>query len=597
MAISSSRRLAPLFALAALTLATHAVAAPVQGPPDMAFYDPMPLPAGGGAGDLLSYRNATVNLGAGAPSHRAWNVMYRSTDSVGAPTVVTGTALVPTAAWTGVGARPIVSYAVGTHGLNQRCAPSLQMAAGSDYEAANIAAALKAGYTVVVTDYQGYTNGKTPTYLAGKSQGHAVLDIVKASAQIPSAGISSSAKVAIWGYSQGGQSAAFAGEQHALYASSLNLVGVAAGGVPGDFKRTARNLDGNAGAAFLLGGVIGLAEQYPDNIPLDTLANQTGKQAIATGKSQCVFESLLTFMNHRLSEYTVNNQTLEQLMAVPSISEALVAQDLGGQKINVPLYQYHGQADEFIPLDQAVALKKKYCGRFSNVAFELFPSEHIATQFQAAPQVVSWLSDRFAGKAATGTCNTTAPEPQSTANPGGGNFVVTLKDWLLKASVGLKTLGQTVEMPKESTLAADADITGQRLSGTLNIPSFKKWISIIGLPIQVGLEIVPVGPISGTTSLDGNGQLHIDGEAKADIKITSVLGINWGECKTVTPVVFPLKFDGPVSALGSGQLNFTGQTSFPLIRGCFISAILSALMSGSGQTYTFTAIPPAPVKY
>jgi hypothetical protein len=211
--------------------------------------------------------------------------------------------------------------------------------------------------------------------------------------------------------------------------------------------------------------------------------------------------------------------------------------------------------------------------------------------------VLSWLSDRFAGKTAAGTCNTAAPEPQSTANPGGGNFVVTLKNWLLNATVNLKTLGQSVEMPKESTLTADADITAQRLAGTLNIPSFKKWISIIGLPIQVGLEIVPAGPISGTTSLDGNGQLHINGEAKADIKITSVLGINWGECKTATPVVFPLKFDGPVSALGSGQLTFAGETSFPLIKGCFISAILSALMSGSGQSYTFTAIPPAPVKY
>jgi pimeloyl-ACP methyl ester carboxylesterase len=486
---------------------------------------------------------------------------------------------------------------VGTHGLAQTCAPSLQLAAGSDYENANIAAALKAGYAVVVSDYQGYTNGATPTYLAGASQGNAVLDIVKAATQIPSVGLVASTKVAIWGYSQGGQSAAWAGQLQPSYAPDLNLIGIAAGGIPGDFKRTADYLDGKNGAAFLMGGVIGLSTQYPDKIPLDTLANADGKAAIARGKQQCVFESLFDFQNHSLSEFTVNNQTLEELLAVPSINEALVAQDLGGTKVNVPLYQYHGKADEFIPLDQAVALKKKYCAKFSNVSFDVYPSEHIATQFQGAPYVLSWLGDRLAGKTAASTCSTTAPEPISTANPNDGNLVVSLKDWPLTAQVGLKTLAQTVTLPANSTFTADADITAKRLDGSLQVPEFKQLLKIIGIPANVGLRIVPTGATTGTVALDNNGQLKIRGTAYADITITSILGIPFGECKTSKPVEFPLNFDGPVSALGNGQLTFTGTTSFPLIKGCFISAILSAFMSGSGQTYSFTVAPPAPEKY
>ena len=427
--------------LAALTLAmTSAYAAPTVGPAGIAFYTAPASTPSGVHGDLISYRSTTVKLGATAPSTKAWAVMYKSTDSLGAANVVTGTVLVPVAMWTGGGTRPTVSYAVGTHGLAQNCAPSLQMVGGTDYEAANITAALKAGYAVLVSDYQGYTTGSTPTYLAGASQGNAVLDIVRAATQIPFGGISDSTKTAVWGYSQGGQSAAWAAQRHAAYAPAVNLVGVAAGGVPADFLRTADYLDGSAGASFLFGGVIGLAQQYPTAIPLDTLTNAAGQAAIAKGKTQCVFESLFELMNDNLSDYTLGNKTLDELTAIPAINATLRAQDLGGDKVSVPLYQYHGKADEFIPIDQAVNLKKAYCSKFSNVSFDVFPSEHIVTQFQAAPTVLTWLGDRFAGKAAVSTCATTAADPQSTANPSGGNFVVTLDKWPLTATVGLKGL-------------------------------------------------------------------------------------------------------------------------------------------------------------
>lgn len=56
----------------------------------------------------------------------------------------------------------------------QGCAPSVQLARGSAYEASNIVAALKHGY--------------------------AVLDLFKAAPQTPASGVSSTAKAAIWGY-------------------------------------------------------------------------------------------------------------------------------------------------------------------------------------------------------------------------------------------------------------------------------------------------------------------------------------------------------------------------------------------------------------
>ena len=582
---------------AGLSLPLATWAAPILAPADDSFYTP-PAVSAGNHGDLIWYRPTTINLGGGVPPVQAWNVMYRSTDSLGASNFVTGTIVVPTG---GTTARSVVAYAVGTHGLAQNCSPSKQLAAGTDYEAANIAAAIKAGYAVLISDYAGYTTGGTPTYMSGKSQGNALLDLVLAATQIPNVGISSTSKVGIWGYSQGGQTATWAGEQKASYAPNINLVGVAAGGVPADLMKTAFYLDGSAGSSFLLGAVIGLATQYPSQIPLADLTNANGTTAINRAKSECVFESLFDFMNHKVSEYTVNNQTLTQLTTIPSIKQTITAQSVGSTKIPVPLYQYHGVADEFIPLDQSLALKRAYCNKFGNVTFDAYPSEHIVTQFQAAPTVLSWLTDRFAGKSTLGTCLTLAKTPVASANPAGGNFVVSLKNWPLSGTINLKTLAQSVTLPTGSTLTANADITAKTLKGTLSVPALTTTLKIAGLPADVKLEVTPAAETTGTAILDNAGILHVHGQSPVNIRIVSagvsVLQIPFG-CKTSQPVILNVDFDGPVSSLGNGNFSFTGTTTFPPMKDCGVfNSLFTSLMSGPGQTYSFNVKPPAPVKW
>ncbi|MEY4764647.1 MAG: hypothetical protein RI907_1320, partial [Pseudomonadota bacterium] len=282
-------RAAALTALLAGATLSHAA---TQGPADDSFYTLPANPPSGKNGDLVSYRDAKVNLGANATAVKAWNVLYQSKDSLDEANTVSGTVIVPTAAWSGAGSRPVILYAVGTHGLAQGCAPSRQLAAGTDYETANINAALKAGYAVLVTDYAGYLQGDAVTYLAGASQGHAVLDLFKAAQGIPNVGLDAKTKVGIWGYSQGGQSAAWAAEQLSSYAPEINVVGVAAGGIPADFIKSAYNLDGRNGAAFLASGVAGLNTEYPDTVNIDLIASEAGFAALDKLKTQCVFEAL-----------------------------------------------------------------------------------------------------------------------------------------------------------------------------------------------------------------------------------------------------------------------------------------------------------------
>jgi len=569
---------------------------------DTAFYTPPATLPAGKHGDIIKYQEAQVYI-AGAPDFNAWNVMYYSTDALGVPNIVTGTVLVPKKSWSIFSSRPVIAYAIGTHGLCHTCAPSEQFAAGTDYENENIAQALNRNYAVVVTDNPGYTIDAIPTYMSGRAQGHALLDIVTAASKISSANISARAKVAIWGYSQGGQTAAWAGELQPGYAPDLRLVGVAAGGVPADFFEVAPYLDGKNGSAFLLETVIGLWSQYPEGIPLADLVNAEGQAAVNRGLSMCVFEALFAFMNTPLSKYVKGNQTLDQLMAIPSVYETLDAQTLGRNPIAVPVYLYHGTADEFIELEQCLKLKEKYCALGVNTSFMVFAGEHITTQFQASPYVLDWLEERFDGKTAVGTCGSANARPVSTANAPEGDFIVTLDKWSLNAVVHLKTLMQRVTMPDTSTFSADCNMTTKKITGNMSVPDFKAPINVI-LPMHVKMIITGVGanPMTGDVTLDNGGNLHVHGHMMADIKIQSItaLGIipigTWVHTKE--PVDFPIDFDGPISALGSGKLTFTGTTTFPSMTGNILfNALFTTLMSGSGQKFEFTVSPPAPTEW
>ena len=234
---------------------------------------------------------------------------------------------------------------------------------GTDYERDNIVAALGKGYAVLVTDYAGYTTGSTPTYTVGTTEGNAVLDIVRAASQVPNSRHRAIGTVGLWGYSQGGQAAAWAGQLQPTYAPSVPLKGVVAGGVPADLRKTAAYLDGGTGAAFVFESIIGLATEYP-NLPIDAVLNDAGKAAFAKLKTQCVFEALLEQQNKKVSDYTVGGLTLDQLLGIPFVATAVDAQKLGAhQGERAACTPSTAGPTRSCRSDQAYQLKRDWCAR------------------------------------------------------------------------------------------------------------------------------------------------------------------------------------------------------------------------------------------
>ncbi|TDE34297.1 lipase family protein [Actinomadura sp. 6K520] len=388
---------------------------------DADIYAPPPATVQGSPGDLLACRPAKLTNIPGDVPMRAWKVRYVSTDVKGARNVVTGTVAIPAAPWTGDGSRPTVAFNPGTLGSAERCAFSKQLAGEyvDMYEGGNLNLFLRAGHAVAATDGVGYLSGQVHTYMVGANAGHALLDIVRASRRIPGGTLTADGDVGISGYSEGGAAALWGAQLAASYAPELNVVGAAAGGVPGDLKVTAKQLNGSLFAGFLADALVGLHAAHPE-MPFTELMNERGTRAVQDVRSHCLFGTLAAFLGARVEDFSADRLTLEQIYALRgpggvTWGEIVDRQRLGAgigvpssgarYEIGFPVFQYRGWFEEIIPHETEDATRRRYCDAgITTIWKHTYPAEHLTTDWAAARDVTNFLGDRFEGRPAEGNC-------------------------------------------------------------------------------------------------------------------------------------------------------------------------------------------------
>ncbi|MFI6997016.1 alpha/beta hydrolase family protein [Nocardia sp. NPDC050175] len=182
----------------------------------------------GGHGSVISTRSLTADPG--IPEARNYLVSYRSVDAHGQPVEVSGTLAVPQGQ-PPAGGWPLISWAHGTTGVADVCAPSRDT--GPDYLSHDYTSLVRdvqakwvaAGYALAQTDYQGLGTDGAHGYLIGTAEQRAVADLALAAREIdPAVG---TRWVAI-GHSQGGQAAVFADAQAQGWVPELQLLGAVA---------------------------------------------------------------------------------------------------------------------------------------------------------------------------------------------------------------------------------------------------------------------------------------------------------------------------------------------------------------------------------
>lgn len=387
--------LAVLLISAGLVTPANAATAWPPHPDDDPFYaQPNPMPDVA-PGTVLDSRPTTIRALALPLPVRAWQVKYLSTDTKGAAAANIATVIQPLVQ----SRRKLVSYQTAYDGLDADCAPSYAFATGLNppfYEEAVFLPLLLAGYTVVSADYEG------PEYqwAAGVNSAHGVLDGIRAAQSFAPAGLDGAATpTALWGYSGGALASQWANELAATYAPELNIVGVAAGGVPADIEAIGRAIDGGPLSGVYFGATVGLSRAYPE-IGIDSLLNDRGHAVFETLGGQCIGEFTLQFAFRHMRDHVI----VPELLDVPAV-RAVIAENTMGQRLPAaPTYVYQGTHDELAitpPVDELVAT---YCGMGATVQYVKIPGEHITTAVTGVPGALAYLQDRLNGRPAPSNC-------------------------------------------------------------------------------------------------------------------------------------------------------------------------------------------------
>ena len=322
------------------------------------------------------------------PAH-AWQFLYVSRDTHGAPIADTASLLIPEPA-----RARLLSYQVAYDALNPLCNPSQELLRGTLIEQRFVSAALRRGWSVVLPDHE----GPNMAYLSGRQAGHAVLDGLRGARRLTGR---PDDPIGLWGYSGGGFAPLWAGQMAADYAPELPIRGIAAGGVPGDLDRVAEHLDGHAFAGLYFQAFFGLANAYPE-IDLERLLNDRGRAVQQRLSSSCLGQWLSGVRDPLLSglgfasfaDYTTVDAPREQ----PDIRAVLAANRLGEQGLIAPLYYYHGALDPIVGRDQARALLARYCDQQTPLIYDWALGEHILAALTQANDALDFLDARVAGR-------------------------------------------------------------------------------------------------------------------------------------------------------------------------------------------------------
>ncbi|MES1936419.1 lipase [Salinisphaera hydrothermalis C27AD] len=375
-----------------------AIAYPEPGPPypastnDPFYRQPAPARLAGMApGRIIRYR--PISPRAYRISHvqaRAWQFVYRSTDTQGAPIADVATLLLPPKP-----RRRLLSYQVAYDALNPVCAPSQEIVRGTMIEQWFVSKALKRHWPVVPPDYE----GPKLAFGAGRNAGYAVLDAIRAArALAPPQLINRRTPVALWGYSGGAFASLWAGELAGNYAPRLPIIGIAAGAPPANLLASARHIDGGAFAGIYFEAALGLARAYPQ-IDLDRRLNERGRAMKHKLAHSCLAQELAGVRDPLFSGYSFTRMkryvTVDDLLSMPTVATVARANRLGGHGLPAPLYYYAAWFDQLTPRDEARALARRYCDRGTVVHFDWKLGDHLLSAVAGANKAMDFLAARF----------------------------------------------------------------------------------------------------------------------------------------------------------------------------------------------------------
>lgn len=347
-------------------------------------------------------------------------LLYRTTDQLGRPTVNVTSVLKPPVA---LHPDRVVAYGSFYDSLNPLDGPSYAVSGGTSpggnavqAELALVAPFLLEGYSVVVAD----TQGRTADFAAGPEYARTTLDSLRAAIRSPETGIAPRPDIALLGYSGGAIATGWAAALAPSYAPELNrlIVGAAEGGVLVAPDNNLHYVSGSrvwAGVAPM--ALIGAGRAF--ELDLEPYLNAYGRRLFARLERASISEVLgaypgLTWRQVAKSQYrrpedirvyvdAVNKLNMGQYRA-PTVP-MFIGQGAGGALEGTSSTRKGiGAGDGVMIAGDVRTLARQYCEAGTVVQYRQYPLSHFTTVATWLPEAIAWVEQRFAGLEAPSSC-------------------------------------------------------------------------------------------------------------------------------------------------------------------------------------------------
>jgi Secretory lipase len=359
----------------------------VTGPTDDLFYRAPENLEAFRPGEVVEGRSVEVRGFRHVIKADAWQVKFRSTDVEGAASWGVATVMIPRRRFRG-SVRPLLSYQCAIDALGATADPSYTLRRGDQLELPLIALALRRGWAVVTTDF----NGPQHAFCAYPLVARFVLDGIRAAVRFGPAGFDADTPIGLWGYSGGALATLFAVEQQAAYAPELNIVGAAAGGAGVDITSSPQMFeDGNLLSGIPFGAVIGASRGFPD-LDLHSVLTPQGQAMVAAAAEMTMEQLVASFPFIRWSDHLTGPSVFE----IPGMRAAFEHGRLGRATPVTPLHLYHAVHDKYPAIADVDALVEKYRCEGVDVSYHRFRfGGHMTVVFTGVPESLRFLSERF----------------------------------------------------------------------------------------------------------------------------------------------------------------------------------------------------------
>jgi alpha-beta hydrolase superfamily lysophospholipase len=362
------------------------------------FYSTADLPLKGTPGQVVKQEP----LGVAVDGGQGIRVLYRTQRADGSYTFSSGMVFIPNNSNAGT-PRPVVAWAHGTLGLGDSCAPSRTPDPVGNI--AWVSTMLKKGWVVTATDYAGFGTAGTQGYLVGGDEAHDVLNSVRAARNITRTQAGSS--FAIWGHSQGGNSALFSAQEAATYAPELRLIGTVASAPAAELVPLLNEQYGTA-ADWIIGPLI--ATSWPaanKNLRISDVLTADGRNNYQKIANHCIARATIAgLIRDAFGQKFFTTNPID----VPAWRTMAQQQSAPLPAPDQPLLVVESKTDKVVLPNTTALYIQTTCKVDNNLStLWLNKASHQKIPDISADNVIDWIAGRFADQPNSSSCNQPLP--------------------------------------------------------------------------------------------------------------------------------------------------------------------------------------------